>query len=137
MRAFAARSGCKARQTPIPKVGANTKFEERWSISKLGHRVRGWYWDTQLGAHWENPQDGTKGLDYQAYARLGHPVYNDHIKPYLENTGTSTANETNRIHELALADLLLYGGLDAYLEYALAWVQMTENDYRLPPGTRT
>ena len=42
-------------RSPVPKIAQNAKFEERWTIRKLGHRVRNWVWCTQLGAHWRTP----------------------------------------------------------------------------------
>ena len=44
--------------------------------------------------------------------------YSTAIKPYLKPK-TGGGNERNRVTELPLADLLLYNGMDALLEYKL------------------
>jgi len=105
-------------RSPMPKIAANLKFEERWTRAKLGHRVRNWYYDTMVGAHVLDNRPDITNLDFQAFVLLGMENYSAHIKPFLK---AKKGSHFNRIYELNLNDLLLYGGLDVYSEY---WVGM-------------
>lgn len=104
-------------RSPLPKVAANMKFEERWTRWAFGHGVRNWVWDTMLAAHWADPRESISGLKFQAYIHLGQPDYDSHIKPYLDSPDAMTAN---RIREIPLTELLVYNGMDSLLEYMLA-----------------
>ena len=107
----------------IHKVASNLKMEERWTRFLFGHGVRNWHHDTMIAAHVLDNRKGTKGLKFQAYAKLGMPPYNEHIEPFFQSHG---GGHLNRIREVAMEDLLLYGGLDSLLEYQLAKVQRKE-----------
>jgi len=107
-------------KSPMPKIASNLQFENRWTMSKLGHQVENWYWDTMIAAHVLDNTSETTGLSFQAFVRLGQENYDAHIKPFLKQ---KKGSKFNRIHELDLNDLLLYGGLDSYLEY---WVAMKQ-----------
>lgn len=111
-------------QSDSYKVGANSKFEERWSRTKLGVRVRRWFWDTMLAAHWEDPHEGTTGVKFQAFARLGLPGYADEVEAFFKHGGTK---EPNLIHRIPVNALLEYNAIDAYAELDLAILQMREN----------
>jgi len=52
---------------------------------------------------------------------LGQENYNAHIEPFLH---ARKGSKFNRIKELDLRDLLLYGGLDSYLTYHVAQKQI-------------
>ena len=107
-------------RSPMPKIASNLKIEDRWTRVKLGHPVINWYWDTMVAAHVLDNRPGITGLKFQSFVLLGAKSYDDHIKPFLKSTGKS---KFNRVRELDLGDLLLYGGLDSYLEY---WVAMKQ-----------
>lgn len=107
-------------RSPLPKIAANMKFEDRWTRAILGHRVRRWVWDTMLAAHVDNQVKGVTGLKFQAFVRLGQPLWNEAVEPYFH----SRPGEPNRVAEVPLADLLRYNGLDSLLEYRLAFRQM-------------
>jgi hypothetical protein len=107
-------------RSPLPKIAANMKFEDRWTRAILGHRVRRWVWDTMLAAHVDNQISGVAGLKFQAFARLGQPLWNEAVETYFR----SRPGEANRVDEVPLADLLQYNGLDSLLEYRLAFRQM-------------
>jgi len=107
-------------KSPMPKIASNLKVEDRWTRAKLGHRVRNWYWDTMIAAHVLDNTPGITSIKFQAFVHLGQGDYDSHIKPFLKARKES---KFNRIHELDLNDLLLYGGLDSYLEY---WVAMKQ-----------
>lgn len=107
----------------VGKIASNLKMEERWCRARLGVRVRGWDWDTMLGAHALDPRGRVTGLKFQAYARLGCPDYSTHIKPFLESTDKGG---TNRVREVGITSLLRYCGLDSLLEYHVAEHQKKE-----------
>jgi uracil-DNA glycosylase family 4 len=110
-------------KSPAGKIAANMKFENRWTKTHLGHFVNNWIHDTMLAAHILNNSPKVSNLTFQAFVRLGMPCYDQNIKPYLKSDNASTLN---RIHKVDLKDLLMYGGLDALLEYKLAVKQIKE-----------
>lgn len=109
-------------RSPCGKVAANMKFEDRWTRKEFGHRVRNWTMDTMQAAHVLDCRKGITGLKFQAFVQLGVPPYNHHIEPYLQS---EHAMQPNRIDQIDLHDLLLYNGLDAFLELLLAYKQQT------------
>jgi hypothetical protein len=113
-------------RSPVPKIGANIKFEERWSWRHLGCGVRNWFWDTMLGAHWDRCQSGVCGLKFQAFVRLGVPDYALHLEPLMR---AQDSNSPNRLREADLREVLLYCGTDSLLEVKVAQLQQKE----LPP----
>lgn len=106
-------------RSPVPKIGANTKFESRWTLSKLEHGVNNWKWDTLLAAHHQDNREGITSVKFQAFVELGIEPWNTHIEPFLRAID-DTANGRNRIHEVDLRSLLIYCGLDALVEYKIA-----------------
>ncbi|KKK64622.1 hypothetical protein LCGC14_2982360, partial [marine sediment metagenome] len=110
-------------RSPIPKIAANIKFEERWTRKVLGHGVRNWKRDTMQAAHVLNNEPGITSVKFQAFVRLGVGDYDSHIVPYFKS---ASSNAPNRIKELNLSDLLLYNGMDALLEFKIAEKQMKE-----------
>lgn len=102
------------------KIASNLKFEDRWTRKHLGHPVRNWGWDTMLAAHVIDNRPGICSLKFQAFVQLGVPSYNENIEPYLENVSGSYYN---RIHEIGIETLCLYGGMDVGLEYWLCTQQ--------------
>ena len=109
-------------KSPIPKIAANMKFEDRWTRKEFGHGVRNWHWDTMLAAHVLDNRSSISSLKFQAFVKLGQENYDHHIRPFLKGG----EDGTNRIEELDLKELLLYNGMDALLEYELAMLQMGE-----------
>lgn len=102
-----------------PKIASNAAFEHRWGIAKLGIETANWAWDTMQAAHVQNVVKLVTSIKFQSFVHLGQPDYDSHIKPYLESAGASKY-ELNRIHEVAVADLYLYCGMDSILEYIVA-----------------
>lgn len=117
-------------RSPIPKIGANIKHEQRWSMRVFDTRVRNWVWDTMLCAHVLDNRKGTKSLDFQAFTKLGFPPYSSHIKPLLKGTEDYSTNQI--ISEVSLPQLLMYNGLDTITEFELAVWQMKELKQRPP-----
>ena len=108
---------------PLPKIAANIKFEDRWSRVALGTPVRNWVWDTMLAAHVLDNRKGVTGVKYQAYAKLGQPVWDSGVEDFLKSTPNTKLNDIQR--QVSVRDLLLYNGMDALLEYRLACQQLT------------
>lgn len=98
----------------LKKIASNLKFEERWTRAKLGHGVKGWYWDTMLAAHLIDNRSHISSIKFQAFVLLGVADYSSHVDEYLKSVGDS---DYNRIEELNEDELLLYNGLDSLLEF--------------------
>ena len=109
-------------KSPIPKIGANIQYEERWAQKHGGGPVNKWLWDTMLGAHVLDNRAEICSLKFQAFIRLGVPNYAGHIDPYK----SEGKNGLNRMADVGLKDLLLYNGLDARLTWDVAQEQMKE-----------
>lgn len=116
-------------RSPVPKIGSNIKFEDRWTRAKLRTLVRGWYWDTMLAAHWIDNRPGITSIKFQSFIMLGAESYNDHLEGLLKSVKGS---KINQITEIDLGQLLLYCGLDSLLEFEVAMKQMQMMKYPLP-----
>lgn len=112
----------------VKKIGANAKFEERWTRRKLGIRVRGWTWDTVLAAHAIDNRNGITSVKFQAFLRLGVADWSSSITPYLEG---KSGIKPNKIKELDLRKLLTYNALDSLFEYRIAVLQAKELGVKL------
>lgn len=113
----------------VNKVGWNSKFEHRWTEAKLGVRVKGWKWCGMLASHvMENAGRNKKitSIKFQAFVKLGVPIYNTHVEAFLESRIKGRGNVRNRIKEIDTHTLLLYCGLDSLLEFLVADIQMKE-----------
>lgn len=117
-------------RSKIPKVASNLKMEERWTRAEFKHGVRNWYWDTMNSAHVIDWRKGITGLKFQAFVVLGCESYDDHIKKFLQAKKGKRINQI--LEEIAVRDLLFYGGMDAVLEEQLAIKQMKLVDYPVP-----
>ena len=104
------------RKRSLRKVGANIKFEERWSRAKLGTPVAGWYWDGMVAAHVLDNRPGITSVKFQSFVRFGIPDYAAGVKPYLQSTDERGFNTIDRC---PTSDLLTYNGLDAVLEFMI------------------
>jgi hypothetical protein len=110
-------------QSDVPKIGANNKFEERWTRRILGHGVTNWVWDTMLSAHHLDCRNGITSVKFQAFVRLGLEEWSWAIRPYLQ---AEDATGVNRIREADLRTLLVYCGIDSLVEYLIAGQQKRE-----------
>ncbi len=110
-------------RSKVKKISWNIKFEERWTRAILGHGVRNWVWDGMQASHVLDNRPGISSLKFQSFVQLGQESYDDHIKPYLKAKGQG---KPNRIRELDLDELLLYGGMDSLLTYEIALKQSKE-----------
>lgn len=107
------------------KISSNLKMEERWTIKHLGHKVKNWGWDVMLATHCLDNRPHICSLKFQSFVKLGIASYNERIEPYLE----SKRGPYNRIHEIDMSDLLVYGGMDALQEHRVAMLQRKEMGY--------
>ncbi len=114
----------KLLRSRVPKIGANIKFEERWTRKILGHGVRNWVWDCMVAAHTLNNTPGITSVKFQSFVRFGVGDYSSNISSFLEAGGKG--NTENKIKQVKLSDLLLYNGMDALMEYKIAQQQMEE-----------
>lgn len=110
--------------SPVTKIGANQRFEERWWLKFFGHGVRNWGPDVVLDAHVLDNRRRASSVKFQAFVCLGQDSWDAHISPYLK---AGSANEENKIREFiekyGLGPVLTYCGLDSYLEYLIAQKQ--------------
>jgi DNA polymerase len=108
-------------RSEVPKLGANMKFEDRWTRVHLNTRIRNWTWDTMQAAHVLDNRPEITSVKFQSFVMLGVPSYNDRVEKLLSEQG---ANRLNQIHQIHWRDLLKYNGWDALLEYHIALRQM-------------
>lgn len=109
--------------TDAPKYGANIKFEQRWS-DRFGIVINNWKHDVNLGARQLDNREGVTGVKFQAFVRLGEPIWDKQIAPYLK--GGKGGYGLNRIKEIKMQDLLVYNGMDALLEWKICRIQIKE-----------
>jgi uracil-DNA glycosylase family 4 len=113
--------------SPIPKVGSNIKFENRWSMRMFGHPVENWVWDCMTDGHILDNRDGITSVKFQSFVRTGTEPWNIAVEPFLsEENDDEGANGRNRIHLVDLRTLLQYCGMDALCEILVAKHQRKE-----------
>jgi len=110
----------KLLKSPVPKIGFNLQFEERWTRAILGHPVRNWFFDSMIATHRLDNRQDICSLKFQSFVNLGAAKFKDVTEPYLK----PSKDKFNRIHELDWKDLLLRNGMDSLLTYKLAMKQM-------------
>ena len=103
-------------RSQIKKIGANIKFEERWTQRVFGHGVRNWAWDCNLAAHVIDHRSDITSVKFQAFVLLGQAIWNAKVEQFF----SGPPNKPNRIGEIDMMSLLRYNGLDAVLEYHIA-----------------
>ncbi len=120
-------------RSPVPKIASNAKFEHRWTLAKLGCKVRNWAFDTMVAAHVLDNRPGITGLKFQAFALLGQESYDDRVKPYMRSQGGGNAPNKlpEAVREGGLNGLLSYCGLDSLLEWEIAQIQARKLGVRL------
>lgn len=118
----------------IKKVGANVKFEDSWTWTAEGIRVRGWFWDIVNSQHILDCRRGITSVKFQGFAELGQADWSHLIKPYLE---AATGNDSNRIQQVNKMDLWIYCGIDSLIEYLRAVQQVELAGLPLPEGAYT
>lgn len=121
-------------QSPVPKIGANLQFENRWSKRIFGVYVRHWIWDTVHAAHVLDNRPDITSVKFQTFVRLGQPVYNEAVDSFLKSDDDG-GNSINRINQADQSELLMYCGLDALFEYRVAMDQALEMEVDLRNGS--
>jgi hypothetical protein len=109
-------------QSPVPKVAANMKFEQRWSKQKLGTDINNLRWDTMINGHILNPTPGVAGLKFQAFVEMGLPFYAGEVEKFFDSEQKG-GNAINNIHLANRHELLRYNGIDSIAELDLAILQ--------------
>ena len=97
-------------RSKTPKVGANIKFESRWTKNKLGFWPKAWIWDTMIAAHVLDNRSGITSVKFNAYVHFGTPDWDSHIKPYLD---APKGQKLNNIREVPIMNLLEYCAIDS------------------------
>lgn len=115
----------------------NCSFEEKWSNVILGQPVKGWVYDTMLGAHILDNRTGVTGLKFQVYTNFGIIDYASEVEDYIYTGGSG--NEFNKIDELISTEegkkkLLKFVGWDSIMELRLALKQTPQMDYDYLPN---
>lgn len=110
-------------QSDGEKVGANTKFEERWSRHALGVGVRNVVWDVMLSSHHLDNRRNICSVEFQSFVRLGVVPWDAKVSPYFDSEDSVSLN---RVYEVDLDSLLLYNGIDAIDEFLIAEKQEEE-----------
>lgn len=111
-----------------PKIGANIKFEEAWTIAEFGKGVRNWAWDCCVDAHLIDNRPGISGLDFQAFVLLGMEDWSSEVAPYMK---AREGTKFNRLRELDFSRLGRYNGLDSLIQYKVAKVQSEKLNMRI------
>jgi uracil-DNA glycosylase family 4 len=106
----------------VAKVGANNKFEQRWTRKEFGHGVRNWVWDCMTVAHILDYRPLITSVKFQAFVQLGQTCWDGVVGPYLR---ADSGYEKNRIKEVDLGTLLMYCGMDSLCEWMIAEKQKT------------
>lgn len=109
------------RNPKLKKIGANIKFEERWTRRRLGHGVVNWVWDVVTSAHVADNREGITGLKFQTYVHTGVGDYAEKIAPFLKSPDKTGRNQIKKAN---LREVLTYGGLDSIFEYSIGMKQM-------------
>jgi uracil-DNA glycosylase family 4 len=117
--------------SPIAKIGANIKFEERWTRKEFGHGVRNWVWDGMVTSHVLDYRPLITSVKFQSFVLMGQAGYDMVVGPYLHSDGGGY--KKNRIKELDLGTLLVYNGMDSICEYLVAQKQMKAMGHQISP----
>ncbi len=114
--------------SPTPKIASNLKYEERWTLNRLGFPVNNWAWDTMLAAHILDNRADTTSIKFQAWVLLGQSPWDEKVTPFFKS---DTANSKNRIREVPLTTLLIYNGMDSLMEWKVAMLQSEQLGVKL------
>lgn len=116
------------RNPQVGKIAHNIKFEEAWSVNRVGCSVKNWQWDTMLATHLLDNRTAVTGLKFQVYVNFGVPDYDSEVESYLKARDNS-GNSFNKIQTLldkpgGREKILTYCGLDSLYSLKLAFKQM-------------
>ena len=105
----------------IKKVAHNMKFEDVWTREIFGiDEIANWEWCSMNVAHILDSRKSFTGLKFQAYINFGVYPYDGDVKKFIK---PAEGSRINRLDEVPLEKLLLYGGIDARLTLDLYELQ--------------
>lgn len=113
---------------PNKKIAHNAQFEWKWSLVHFGVEVEPLSWDCMIQAHALDNRKDITSLKFLSYSTLGYESYDDEVDAYKRGV---LEGGRNRLHELPLAKLLLYNGLDALFTLELMQAQTKQVGLRL------
>jgi len=121
----------------IGKLAQNMKFEDTWTVIRLGSTVKNWAWDSMLAAHILDNRPGITSLKFQTYVNFGIVDYESEVSSYL-HSDDKDGNGINKIDKLLESEsgkekLLHYCALDSIYEYRLAMKQIDIIGYDFLP----
>lgn len=104
----------------ILKTAQGRNYEDTWSTTIIGAKVKGWDWCTMGTAHLIDSRPKYSGLKFQGFIHFGIKGYEDEIKPFLESDKNE---EFNSIQNAPAEKLHLYCGTDTVITRELKKVQ--------------
>lgn len=112
----------------VKKMAHNMKFEENWSVERLGTKVNKWHWDSMLAAHVLDNRSAITSLKFQTYIVFGVMDYSSEVTPHLKAKESKNTNSMNGLLTFVStksgeAKVLEYCALDSIFEYRLAMLQ--------------
>ena len=107
---------CRFLQSDVKKIGANIKFEHRWSCVHLRTPVAHWFWDVCVAGRIMDCMPGNSGLKYLTFVNFGIIGYDDSVSSYMNDD----ADGMNGLEKAPPVNLLTYNGYDALYTYYCA-----------------
>jgi hypothetical protein len=106
----------------IRKIGANIKFEERWSLVYFKQPVNNWYWDVDVVAHIQDMTPGNSGLKHLGCVHFGIAGYDKDVDAHIgdRKNGIYALNTLNRLDP---SILLRYNAIDSILTLKTMYAQ--------------
>ena len=105
----------------IKKIAANLRFEHVW-FKDLEHiNIKGWLFDTCIGAHILDCRSGVTSLKFCTYTLMGIGDYETGMKKYLK---AENNNAINNIFDAPEHSMLLYNSIDSYVTRYVGIYQM-------------
>jgi uracil-DNA glycosylase family 4 len=120
----------------IKKIAHKLDFEDNWSYFKCDAIVKGWYWDTLIGAHCLNNQKKT-GLKFLMFIKFGILPYDSGVDQFITKSFEKEeygSNAKNLIERCDLGDLLYYDALDAFYGHHLYQYQKKKMSDKIKIG---
>jgi len=109
---------CQFLAHPIYKIGANIKFEHRWSVVYFKQPVAHWFHDVTIVAHIFDCNKGTAGLKYLSHVFCGVCGYDKSVEAFIESK--EEYGENRLATHVPLNDLLTYNAVDAIMTLRVA-----------------
>jgi len=121
----------------VTKMAHNMKFEQAWSMYRLGVEINNLGFDSMLAAHLLDNRPNITSLAFQAYLYLGIMEYDQEVGQYLKSVESKNGNSHNRLEEFIEAGgerpTLIYNGMDTIVQYRIAVEQIKIMNYDFLP----